>query len=261
MSKFIKNTSGGSKTWVGQEVANNGYYEIQSTEISSWQNNSILITDIGNSDAVVAKDDSGNTDIADVSDGLNYLKDTDTPVDMDGVPLSRSKITRTGWHFQMHSLEFITSKLASIFNEDVDGTDLGFTTIKYYNGSDTELVAGTQAELDSNCVKTVVDFEMDQDIEVIGGILEQPTAPTTDVRIWVLAIPDLTVAQGGSVPFTNGGINLRYISNNLDIDGRTPKLLPYDATYHTNKFRITLKHTAGTQCPINLIFKLFRENI
>jgi len=183
-----------------------------------------------------------------------------TFTDSNGIPLARTKITKSGWHFQLHGTEFLTSKLNSTYNKDKAGNDLGYTTLKFYNASDVELVAGTQAELDSNCVKTVFTWEADQDIDIIGGILEQPTPPNSDVRMWATAIPDLPTPNG-SVPFTQGGINLRYISGNLDLDGKTAKTLPYNNTYHTNKFEILVKHGVGVQCPIHMLFKLFRENV
>ena len=74
MSKWIKNDSGSTKTWVGQEITNQSYYEIQSNEELEWANNSTLLTDIGSGDAVVAKDDSGNTDFSDVNEAIDYLK-------------------------------------------------------------------------------------------------------------------------------------------------------------------------------------------
>lgn len=184
-----------------------------------------------------------------------------TFTDSNGIPLARTKITKSGWHYQAHGTEFVTAKLNSVFNEDANGNDLGLTTIKYYDNNNVELVAGTQAELDANCVKTVFSWESDQDIDVIGGILEQPVPPTKDVRVWVIAIPDLPAANGGSVPFTQGGVNLRYISGSLDIDGKTAKTLPYDSTYHTSKFEIIVKHDTGYQTPIHMIFNLFRENV
>ena len=67
MAKWVKNDSGGDKTWVGQLVSDQAYYEIQSSEELAWMNDSTLITDIGSGDAVVAKDDSGNEDIIDVN--------------------------------------------------------------------------------------------------------------------------------------------------------------------------------------------------
>lgn len=184
-----------------------------------------------------------------------------SPVDADGAQLSRGKITKSGWHFQCHSVEFTTSLLSSVYNSDKTETDLGFTSIKYYNSSDVELVAGTQAELDSNCVKTVITLELDQDIEVIGGVIYQGTEPSSDVRLWVTAIPDLP-APNGSVPFCQGGANLKHMGTGAvyDIDGKTPKMLPYDNTYHTNKFEITLIHPTGHQHNMMMIMKLFREN-
>ena len=261
MSKYIKNNTGSDQTWVGQLLSAGEYYLIQTGEEVSWMNSSGLLTAIGSGDAIVASADTGSEDITDVAQGINYLKDVASPTDVDGAPLTRTKITKTGWHFQLHGVEFCTSGLGSLYNKDKEGADLGFCSLKFYNSSDVELVAGTQAELDSNCTKTVMDIEIDHDIEVIGGTVEQPTPPTTDIRMWVTAIPDLTIAQGGSVEFAQGGVNLRYISKNLDLDGKTPKLLPYSATYHTNKFRVTMRHAAGEICPVHMLFKLFKENV
>lgn len=263
MAKWVKNTSGGTGTWEGQEIASSAYYQIQSSEEAKWANSSTVLTDIGSGDLTVAKDDSGSTDITDVASAINHLKDDTEPRDMDGVKLARAKITRTGWHFQMQPIEITTSKLAGFYNKDMTESDLGFTTIKFYNSSDTELTAGTQSELTANCVKTVIDWEPTQDIEVLGGTVYQSSAPATDVRAWVCAIPDLTVAQGGSIPFVDGGLNLKYmgIGNVVDIDGKTPKLLPYSATYHTSKFRLILRHSTGVQHTMMMIFKLFRENV
>lgn len=263
MAKWAKNTSGATKTWEGQEIANNAYYQIQPQEEISWANDSEVLADIGSGDLTIAKDDSGSTDITDTAEAINHLKDDVDPKDTDGVKLSRSKITKSGWHFQSHAVEFTTSKLASVYNKDKSETGYGYTTIKFYDSSDTELVAGTQSELDNNCVKTVITWEPTQDIDVIGGTLYQSSVPTNDTRIWVMAIPDLTVAQGGSVPFATGGCNLKHMGTGavLDLDGKTAKTLPYDAVYHTNKFQIIVVHDTGDKCPIMMLFKLFRENL
>ena len=260
-SKWIKNTSGSTSTYLGQQITNNSYYQIQGIEQQAWINNSALLTDIGTGDAVVAKDDSGNNDIVDVSTAINYLKDTVALADSDGAPLIRTKITNSGWHFQLQAVEFTTAKLNAIYNADESESDLGFTTVKFYDDQDAEITSPTQQDLDNDCVKTVVEWEADHDIEVIGGIFEQPNNPTTDIRLWIIAIPDLTIAQGGSIPFIHGGINLKLLSGPLDIDGKTPKLMPYSATYHTNKFRLVFKHGAGVQHQSMVVFKLFRLNV
>ena len=75
MAKWIKNDSGGNKTWVGQLVVDQAYYEIQSHEETLWSSNSVLLTDIASGDAIVAKSDSGTDDIADVNSAIDYLKD------------------------------------------------------------------------------------------------------------------------------------------------------------------------------------------
>lgn len=79
VSRWIKNTSGGSKTWLGQQVADTAYYEIQATEATRWSNDSTLLTDIAAGDATVAKDDSGSTDITDINAAINHLKN-DIPI-------------------------------------------------------------------------------------------------------------------------------------------------------------------------------------
>ncbi len=259
-SRWIKNTSGSNSTYVGQLITDNSYYQIQDHELISWQNDSTLLTDIGSGDATVAKDDSGTQDITDVADGINYLKDINDAVDADGVPLSRTKITRTGWHFQGQSVEITTSTLNGFYNKDVNENDLGYVTVKGYDVSNTELT--TQGDLDTNCVKSVITWEMSQDIEIIGGEFYQSSPPLTDTRIWVTAIPDLPTPNG-SVPFLQGGHNLKLMGTGriFSIDGRTPKHLPYDATYHTNKFEVTIRHAAGARHTLMFIPELFRENV
>lgn len=204
------------------------------------------------------------TESSDITDyTTNYQAAANvTYTDANGSPLTRTKITKTGWHYQCHTIEFETSKLSAIYNHDDSQTDLGYLSVKFYNSSGTELTAGTQTELDNNCVKTVLEWEADYDVELIGGTLYQASQPSTDVRIWVTAVPDLPVASGGSVPFCEGGVNLKYMGTGAvyDIDGKTPKLMPYNATYHTNKMRITITHDTGVTHPAMLVFKLFREN-
>lgn len=81
MAKWVKNSSGASKTWVGQLIADEAYYQLEAAEESKWANNSTVLTDIGSGDLVVAKDDSESTDFSDVAEAINYLKDA-LPQDM-----------------------------------------------------------------------------------------------------------------------------------------------------------------------------------
>lgn len=110
MAKWIKNDSGASKTWVGQQIADQAYYEIQSSEEMVWANDSTLLTDIGSGDAVVAKDDSGSNDITDVAEGINHLKD-ETPVKIDeGTPIHTYPLAESS---------SLRARLVGIFNKTI----------------------------------------------------------------------------------------------------------------------------------------------
>jgi len=254
----IKNDSGSVQTWAGKEFAIAEEYTVPTdTNRIKYQTNAGLLTAIGAGDALVG---NGTAYFSDVNEALNWLKGHDTtPKDSEGIPYAKTRMTKSGWHFQIHAIEFETSNLTSLYNKDKDEVDLGFATLKCYNSSDTELTV--QGDCDTSCVYTVVTWEPDYDYEILGATIEQDAAPNTDVRMWVTAVPDLTPAQGGSIPFGQGGINLRRMgsSGEVSIDGRTPKIMTYNATYHTNKFEILVRHNAGVKHTIILLTNIFKE--
>lgn len=258
MTIYIKNTSGSTGTWCGQEITNTSYYQIQPAELINWQNNSTVLTDIGSGDLTVAEDNSGSTDITDVATGINYLKGVDTsPKDADGSKIYRPKAAKAGWTYHLTAPEFETSVLNSLYHKDADGNNLGQATVKYYNSSDVELT--TQGDCDTSCVKTVLDFEPSFDYEIIGGTIKSLNAITNDYRIWVVAVPDLTAAQGGSKVMVEN-VNLKFVdpNNGVEADGRASKYMTYDATYHTNKLRLTVKHPAGGKEKLMIAFELYK---
>lgn len=257
MSIYIKNNSGSVSTYLGQQINDTEYYEIQPSELVSWQNNSLLITDIGSGDAIVAKSDDSNNDITDVSSAINYLKNTNIPTDLEGSPIYRSKAAKSGWTYNLNGVEFETSVLSSIYHKDFEGNDQSEATIKFYNSSDVELTV--QGDLDTDCVKTVLDFEPLYDYEIIGGTIKSDLSITDDYRVWVVAVPDLTVLQGGSKVMVNN-INLRYIDpdNGVEADGRVSKYMTYNATYHTNKIRLIIKHPAGGKEKIMIAYEMYK---
>lgn len=69
LTKKIKNNTGSTKTYSGQEIAPAAYYEIQVYEELVWVNDTTLQTDITAGDAVV---NNGTTDL-NATDGLAYL--------------------------------------------------------------------------------------------------------------------------------------------------------------------------------------------
>lgn len=184
------------------------------------------------------------------------------PVDSDGAPLSRVKMTTSGWAYQLHSIELETSKLDSVVELKEDNTSWGFASIKYYqliDGVETLMSAPTQGDLDTNCVKTIVDWEPTFDYEIMGGFLKQISVPSSDVRLWVIGVPDVPAIYGGSKLFISS-INLRYLGTEegIRVDGRAPKYLAYNATNHTNKIRIMLRHPVGMNHKLCFTMEIFK---
>jgi len=91
---YIKNDTGGTKTWVGQQILAGAYYQIQTSEHNQWENDSTLLIAIGNGDAVVAEDSSGNKDFSDIADGINFLK---------GITVEIKR--NLGWEYALESLK------------------------------------------------------------------------------------------------------------------------------------------------------------
>lgn len=180
--------------------------------------------------------------------------------DSDGSPLYRLKVTKAGWHYQLHGLEFITSTLNSIYSKNSTGDDLGYATIKCYNAEGTLLL--NQEDCDAHAVRTVVDWEPTHDYEIVGGSFKQMSKPSENVRLWILGVPDVPAVSGGSKEFVSS-VNLRYISGEAEggvrSDGRTPKYMTYNALYHTNKFRMILVHPAGYKHPSHMMFDIFKS--
>lgn len=74
-------TAGINKTWAGQVIFPNEYYDIEETEESDFATNSILQTAIGNAHAIVNKGSDGVDDITDVNDAGDWLRgNLPTPV-------------------------------------------------------------------------------------------------------------------------------------------------------------------------------------
>lgn len=189
----------------------------------------------------------------------NYQATANTSLsDSNGIVLARTKVTESGWHYQAHFLEVTTGLLGGIVNEGPDGDDLGLTSIKFYNSSDVELT--TQLSITLGCVKTVIDWEPDFDYEIIGGSFYQANVPATDVRMWVIAAPDIAAEYGGSVHFLHGGVNLKMIGSNQSIntDGRTSKKIKYVEGTGSTKLRTIIKHSIGVTAPIHLRLDIFR---
>lgn len=182
------------------------------------------------------------------------------PLDTDNSILSRVKITKSGWAYQYHALEFETAKLNSIVNLNINGTPIGYATEKFYKANGDLIATPTQELLDAECVTTIIDWEPTHDYEIMGGVMRQMAVPTEAVRLWVVGVPDVPKAYGGSKEFTKGGVNLQFfgVGDSVKADGKTPKFLKYDANYHSNKLRLILKSTsAGYKHKVLMVFEVF----
>lgn len=206
----------------------------------------------------------------------NYQSAANTtldPRDSDGSIINKTKTTRTGWHYEPRSLDFRTSKRASLYNRSydgntiADGTDLGDATIKFFDDSGAELVQGGgesdgdyQTRLTGNCVRTQIDWQPDHDIDIIGGAFILENKPSSDTYAWLTIAPDLPQNLGGPVPHFQGGFNLSFFDAGklIQFDGRGSKTVLYDPVYNSNVFRYLVKHPVGEQIGIQLIYDLFR---
>lgn len=214
--------------------------------------------DIGSEfETSILKDDGADQIEFETSYKMSANQSLISPIDSDGAIIQRSKVTQTGWSYQLHGIEFETSSLSSLYSKDFSGNDYGFSTLKFYDASNIELT--TQESIDAGCVKTIMDWEPTYDYEVIGGIIKQKENPSTDIRMWVIGVPDIGAAYGGSKCF-GSNINMAFIGlkDGVRMDGRVTKKLSYNATYHTNKLRLILKHDIGIKHKLHLIFELFK---
>jgi hypothetical protein len=111
----------------------------------------------------------------------------------------------------------------------------------------------------ATATKTILDFEPPHDYEIIGGSLRTVTSIDTDMRLWIVAVPDISAAYGGSKEMASN-INLRYLTpgNVYDVDGRVSKYLSYNATYHTNKLRFIFTYPAGTTEELSITLEHYK---
>lgn len=175
-------------------------------------------------------------------------------IDEEGATISRTKAAKKGWKAQFHSIRISTATEGGAHSKRRDGTDTGFCT---YIMKDAQGEVTTDPQ---QCVETIVTWEPQHDMEIVGGQALQKEPPNSNIWMWVTAAAHIPEIYGGSIAFTEGGINLQDIGVGgvVDFDGRASKYIKYDPIYHSGAFEICLKHDAGVQHSFTLIFELFR---
>lgn len=270
MAYFIKNSSGSDDVWAGQTILDGEYYQIELVELINWQTNDLVILDIASGDLVVAQDASGNTDFA-PAPGVSYLLGIDpSPRDSDGSLIQRGKVTKTGWRYDPRSLDWVTSKRASLYNKKPTGysignqTDIGDAVIRFWESDGTEMIQGEsetdqdfQTRLTADCTATAIEWQATYDMDVIGATITVRHAPTNDCYFWAIIAPDIPEYLGGRKTFGNGGFNLSHFNDKdmLEINGRGSKTVYYDPVYNSNKFQFLCVHEAGVQVGLQIFME------
>lgn len=70
--KRFKNNTASQDVWCGQGIEPAAYYEIQSIELTKWQTDSKVLSDIGSGNGVM---NDGTSDITDVATAIAFLRD------------------------------------------------------------------------------------------------------------------------------------------------------------------------------------------
>lgn len=252
MTRYVHNKTNSAKTYSGQEVPANSYYEIPNNLVFDFATFDTLLVDIASGDVAISKD--GTTDISGVSAQIDYLKNgVQEPRDPANRQVVRFAATIDGWHYQLLSTEITTAKKDGFFSEDEDGASLGFVTHKIYDTNGSEI---TEAQYEGNAVKTVVWVRPTHNFEIVGAIFGQNAQPTENIRLWVTGLPGIA-----NVRFSRGGINLKHASVGAYqlADGRASKYLAYVSQVpDANSFKITVKHPTGTQHTFQVSFEIYK---
>lgn len=217
----------------------------------------------------LSKNPSDTTDLDDwVSNYKAAANEPAIPKDQDGSIIVKTKTTRVGWHYEPRSIDWYTSTAGSLYNRKHNGntidtgTDYGDAVIRFYNAAGTDITAQEQSVLDTDCVKTVVDWQPTFEMDIIGCTVSCVSAPVAPQRAyaWVIVAPDIPEQFGGSVPFMAGGWNLRFLRQDSTtfIDGRGVKTFQYDPVNNSNKIRVIVKHDAGLKIGLQFVAEIFK---
>jgi len=211
MSKYILNNSGSEGTWRGQTIADGSYYQLQNTEPVEWSQDVSVIGDLASGDLVASTaNDSGGHVSAGVAvlflSGSGFL-DPDTEA-----PLVSTKKLKENFYFQCREIEWETSKLDSVHDRDLAQTDLGVTSLAFFDANLTELVSPSQATLDAQCRYTRVSFVPGTEWGVRGILLSHRDELQENVYVYgvgkILIHPAPVYLE---LPQADGGLNMYFV--------------------------------------------------
>lgn len=185
------------------------------------------------------------------------FKPTESPADIDGAPLVRTKAAAPGWSLQLHSVEVKTSTVGGVYNKRVNPAtgeeiDLGFATIKLFDALGNEI---TDPANEEQCVHTRVDWRTTHDIELRGAAMAQSQKPNQTCRMWAVGAPGLA-----NVFFCQGGMNLQNFDPGqfVTAEGVAAKYLSATKPIPgANTMRLIYKHAAGLKHTMQLLLYIY----
>lgn len=258
----------GVETYAGHEIAASGFYTIQDeAERSAFASDPFLNVDVWSNPARACIND-GIEDLP-ATEGDSWLKLIDmTPKDAEGSQINKTKVvSQTNYVFQKKSTFFVGATSGqTVFEEDYLGNDQNDAHLKCYDEFGVE-VSGAAV---SGATETQYDFEPSFNYDLIAGELktlcvenvsggiEHGPFDIRDYRAYVIVVPDLPKAFGGSVVLINNE-ELPTMGERIIGDGRSVKNFAYDPVYHTNKIRVIIKHPKGFSVTVQMVLDLFYD--
>lgn len=257
----IKNIDSQNHIVLGVELAPNEIYTIPDSKRIKASNNDFILDNISLN---ILQIGNGTNFFETTSEQINYLKGLELKeIDDDGRQIIKYATTYKGWRYLAHVIEVETACITGVYSQDWTGSSRGDYSLNFYDDQDVELATGTQAELDTQCVKTVVTFAPTYDYDIIGGNIHQQASPTEDLRLWVIAgATDLSHLPDTVKEFV-GGLNMKFMGADEQIttDGRASARLNVateGVPVPTNKMQYIFRHTAGFKHKIMIVLEYFR---
>lgn len=186
--------------------------------------------------------------------------------DTNGRPFVQNVIAPKGWgyidlsfNFKLNETGVNCSKLTFDVSRDLDGaTDFGGLSEEFLKSDFTKIVSPVASDFTNNIRWRRIDFEPTFDYVIVGGRFSVAAPTDNHGRVWCYGAPDVPSSLGGSHPFMVEK-SLTHITKDQSFiaDGRTAKLMPYDATYHTNKLTAFLNHELSESGHIEISYQMY----
>ena len=265
---IIKNLQDVDDTYAGQTIATSGEYTIQSeAERQAFAQDQKVNQHLWYDPAKIAIN-NGQVDLP-VDQDDPWLKLIDlTPKDSENSQIIRTKtVSIQNYIYQRKSMFYVGATSGQgVFDEDYLGNDQTDTATSSYDEFGN-LVSGVAV---SGACESHFDFEpaFNYDliygelrtigVENVSGGIEYGPYDFRDYRVYVVIVPDLPKAFGGSVVLINNE-ELPILGVKIAADGKAVKNFVYSPVYHTNKIRAIIRHPKGFKVSIQMVYDIFYD--